>query len=170
MSRMPPIRVGDQVRIVQPEIFERCGYPLDVRVLAQQIDPQIVRQAFIAAGVKVAGTDEWPPIGLLRSAYLRVCRGLALAQAKQQRFGGPERRVYTRTVPELAGRVVAVSGTRRVVSGVRVPGSSPYLEGMQHHVLLRFLPPRIHLSDQGLYLSELGEFEIQRCHVERVKW
>jgi hypothetical protein len=61
-------------------------------------------------------------------------------------FGGSERRIYTKELPELRDRITRVVGKRRVVTGDRYPGcgpgyygdeaEGPSLENQKHHTLI----------------------------------
>lgn len=149
------IRVGDSVKIVDPQIFVRCGYPLCLSDVAVKIEPAAIVEFLSRAG---AGTPEdvsriiaHHPHHRLQRAYKEAARAGALGMMIAHKFGGTERRIYTKEVPELRDCVVRVKGKRRVVTGDRYSGcgpgyygdeaEGPSLENQQHHTLISFSGP-----------------------------
>lgn len=154
MKKSDQIRIGDLVKIIDPQIFVRCGYPLCISDVAAKIEPAAVIDFLSRAG---AGTAEeisriiiHHPHHRLQRAYKDAARAGALAAMIAHGFGGSARRIYTKEMPELLGCIVRVEGKRRVVTGDRYAGcgpgywgdeaEGPALENQQHHTLISFDP------------------------------
>lgn len=177
------IKIGDKVKIINPQIFVRCGYPLCILDVVSKIEPSVIIEFLSRAG---AGTAEEVsriithyPHHRLQRAYKEAARAGALAMMIAHRFGGSERRIYTKEVPELKDCVVRVESKRRVVTGDRYSGcgpgyygdeaEGPSLENQQHHVLISFYPNIPWNGDCAFLVSAADNvpYEIEQRFVEK---
>jgi hypothetical protein len=120
--KTPNIRAGDAVRVVTPEAFVRCGYPLafeDVAAAVRKDHGEAVSLFLVGVGV------HFPPHGVPR-AVDKVVKAIAYEHLRQAGYGGRERRVYTRPLPGLAGQTRRVAGVRFVKTGTYSPGRVDY--------------------------------------------
>jgi hypothetical protein len=173
-------RRGDKVRIVEPKLVRRVGYPLMWREITDEqlyADPRIMR------ALRAFGLTRHVPFGCTAAVSDNIPRHLQLAFAKEyvlkHGFGGNERSIHyyggehmpdNVAFPTIwldyygVGTVHEVLTTRRVKTGTRFAGytqgygdDEDYhpggLAGMKVHTLLK--------------LS--GEVEIEACNVELVK-
>lgn len=175
------IKVGDLVRIVNPQIFVRCGYPLCLKDVMESIDQNIA----IDLIKKVTGIPDQQPLNItpkVERAIRDINKGLAYALMLSKGFGGSERRIYTREEPSYLNAIVKVESKRRVVTGDRYGGcgpgyygdeaEGPALENQEHHTLIEFWP--VTFDSQGrevFYLSpyDAPNMEIEQIHVEKVE-
>lgn len=183
MKRSDRIRVGDLVKIVDPQIFVRCGYPLCISDVAAKIEPAAIIEFLSRSS---AGTPEeisriitHHPHHRLQRAYQEAARAGALAVMIANGFGGSERRIYTKEMPEMRGCIVRVEGKRRVVTGHRYSGCGPgyygdeaewpSLENQQHHTLISFDPyyGGTELSLAMLVAATDKPYEIEQRFVEK---
>lgn len=181
----PKIKVGDLVRIINPQIFVRCGYPLCIADVSKTIDRQIIIDCLSHAGAGT--TDEIDrilthyPYHKLQRAYKEVLKGTALAVMISKRFGGSERKIYTEERPEFAGRIVKVESKRQIVTGDRYSGcgpgyygdeaEGPSLENQQRHTLIKFSSTYYESSGRislAFIHCESDYSEIEQIHVEKV--
>lgn len=169
------IKVGDLVRIVNPQIFVRCGYPLCLKDVIESIDQNIA----IDAIKRLTGIPDQRPLKItsrVERAIRDINKGLAYALMLSKGFGGSERRIYTREDSSHLNAIVKVESKRQVVTGNRYPGcgpgyygdeaEGPSLENQQRHTLLKFWPATFEavlLSDSSDYL------EIEQIYVEKVE-
>lgn len=168
MSREKPIRRGDVVRIVNPEIFVRCGYPIDYKEESQRIAEEKkleIELFFHALGLGTPTEEE----------IKRVANAVTYSSLQHKRFGGNERKIYTKRDPELEGLVAEVTDVRLVKTGVRVPGrfysggywgedeyEPPFLDEVKTHRILT-----LDYAIFGCIGRSIQFVEIEDCHVER---
>jgi hypothetical protein len=154
------IRSGDRVKIINPEVFLRCGYPLCKEDLKDELrkkyrkviesllwsarnDKEFVLKAELDTG--------WINHGISRSeinGYNSIIDILASAQLIAKKFGGNERKIFTQKYDNLKDRIFYVTGKKTVMTGFYVPGSGgisyhdeydydpPCLEGSKSHIIL----------------------------------
>lgn len=121
MNKPNVIRVGDQVRIVNPLMFIRCGYPLGIEDGKRAVEHkrEAVRQLF-----------DYPSSPDCLFDYNdaksedKILRVLAVKWLYSQRFGGRERTIHTVLRPDLKGVTMEVSSIKTVMTGYYVPGCS----------------------------------------------
>lgn len=139
MSKRKIIRVGDTVEIVIPNVFIRCGYPIDISELAETLlkKHQDKFREFTYVNypeIPRATVDEIRDVAF---AYAKVI-------ARGKRFGGSKRRIYTIHIPSLKGRTCQVLAKKVVYTGERVPAyhghegdvEPPFLADAKAHVIL----------------------------------
>jgi hypothetical protein len=169
------IRVGDKVRILNPQMFVRCGYPMTVIAETELVEKEL--------GVKIAEfihsvTPDRNFIPGLRPTtskfeYLKtkITRELAHYRCCLKNWGGKTRQIYTEENPYYANKVCCVVGVRFVKTGEYEPASGggysyygdiedfepPYLAVNKTHKILQL--------DYGFSFSAA---EIEACHVEKV--
>jgi hypothetical protein len=117
------IRVGDEIKIIKPFFFIRCGYPMDVKEETEKICNEYgvnVGKLMGDVGVNV-GND----IGR-SSHFYKICRELAYAKCKTQKFGGRTRSLYTEEIPEYLGISCRVSNIKYVKTGEYHPRKAYY--------------------------------------------
>jgi hypothetical protein len=156
-------REGDTVRIVSPEVVVRCGYALSPKDLADGLSQDALNSVLVGAGVDLGYLPEF----WARKSRREIARGIGLALAASQQFGGPERKLRVREEPGIVGRTAHVLSKRMVVEGCRIPGypSSWYDEGEG---------PSFEEADRHLLLNVClhvfgGEpFEVRAVNCERL--
>lgn len=178
------IKSGDKVRIINPQIFVRCGYPLCIADVIKTIDQKIIIDCLVQCGVgtfdQIESVIKFHPHHKMQRAYKEISGGLALAIMISKRFGGSERKIYTDNRPELVGKIVRVESKRQVVTGDRYPGcgpgyygdeaEGPSLENQERHTLIKFCPiyyENGHISG-GMIICGEDRLEIEQSNVEKV--
>lgn len=172
MSKKIVFREGDAVRVVTPMFVMRVGYPKSLEDYESEVDAQVghqVNDLILAAGGQpfVRGRrfnvpDE--PTKIRR----RILSELAHARAVADGFGGSERSLHFKEVPEMAGRTCVVSRLRTVKTGTYYPASvSGGYEDYDWE-------PGGLMDEKTHRLAELcstglsGEFEIPVYHLEKI--
>jgi len=183
------IKIGDYVRIDNPEMFVRCGYPLSLEDVRKEIKDKhfIDIEKFIISIVH--GKEKVEDFNLTnilfdKDAYLNKAKSsqaiiniLAYEILRQRNFGGRERKIHTKTVEENRGKIFQVTGTKMCVTGNYVAGSGsqnyysgeydyepPYLENQKsHRILLVYIPNRI------IPYGFTDDNTIEECHVTKVE-
>jgi hypothetical protein len=129
------IRRGDRVRVVIPEIFVRCGYPLCKADLKEDIYKHYGRLVediiySVGKGDKLISRDEdgiFPsPSRAIDSCNNKIIDILASIRLVAKNFGGNERKVFTKRYDEIKDRIFQVRGIRFVTTGEYVRGYSGY--------------------------------------------
>lgn len=189
-SKNDVIRKDDVVKIINPEFFIRCGYPMTIRDAIEKImqdDSQDKKDLYDFAkrfNVYAGGRD-----------FRDMTKIVAYGKLKKEGFGGNERKIYTKSIPEAKGINLTVMYKKVVVTGDRIPGSSaysdpygyveaepPYLSNSKPHNILYFYECKYDLSPYKnevvpLFRGELVPFSnddfnflaIEEKNVEKVK-
>ena len=146
--------VGSKVRIVNPEIVVRVGYPKSLHDYFQLALEQY-GQRLTGALPELLGSSEWqqmlgadPHVRTKAHPLLsKLLWAIAFPLARKDRFGGNLRSIHTRSAPELKGREFEVLERRSAYTGSRYAGhprsscwdddgEPPSLEDVQHHNML----------------------------------
>jgi hypothetical protein len=170
------IRRYDNVRIVHPNVFVRCGYPLTKKIMKERMTPEQLEA--VVTMFKAFGIQSRPEIAFdlskkRESSYDKVIDIIAERMLFGEQWGGAERQIYTEHRPELKGQTFQVIGKRVVKTGTYQPASSyqgyydmypeyepAYLDGCETHVILELN----HCEDITVYRN----LEIERCNVELI--
>lgn len=146
------IRSGDRVKIINPEVFVRCGYPLCKEDLKEELYKKygrIIDSLLCSArnDKEFVLTDE-PSSNLFEETKYNseIINILASVQLVAKKFGGKERKIFTQRYDALKDKIFYVAGKRIVVTGEYVPGygggmfsedcEPPYLTGVKTHKIL----------------------------------
>jgi hypothetical protein len=179
------IRIDDRIKIINPQVFVRCGYPLCKQNLIPELNKaygKIVQN--LIDSVKMGDTmmesdkdGKYPnkqycqieqPVN---SHYLVIMNELASIRLIEKNFGGKDRKIYTETVESLRNAECSVWGVRFVKTGIYVLGSGkyrgfcddndcyPFLDHIVSHKILK-----LSLCLKNNYLP----VEIEACHVEKI--
>lgn len=179
------IRVQDKIRIINPQIFVRCGYPLSKKIVKETIITAEQKEAIHTLLDKFNIRRPLDSTLFLRhdkqdnkkwGSYDKILDVLASAVLFQNCFGGKQRQVFSEEVPELKDVHARVLGRRVVKTGKYYAPYSGYdswtgeydyepggLSDMKTHVILECC-----FCDYGLTYNGKCEFEIEKCHVEKV--
>jgi len=188
------IRVQDFVKIDNPLMFVRCGYPKclesETAVVLKEYGDKI--DVLLEATTVVSGVNPLVP-GMTRTISLRgddrwenerekIAKTIAYSRLKLHGFGGRERTIYTKEMPELAGCIVMVDSIKYVKTGKYYPPcdgenyegeydwESGGLENEKTHKILsiRFScycpdprPLRLKLEDNPLAIEDCNVIKVQ---------
>lgn len=162
-------RVDDIVRVVNPEIVVRVGYPLTKQdALNNDYIHTIMRAVGAEQDESITGGLDYEP-----SLYHDLLNALSSWWLKQRNYGGKERRIYTERDERLLQTKWRVLSRRRVKTGTYHPGGyscgydfapdydPPHLRNEQTHVLLALEPLTF-----PLYEEIPSRIEIEAANVE----
>ena len=174
MGRKKPYNIGEMVRVVNPQVFVRCGYPLGISDGLQAVDKshsELVKQMLQSIFPKKS--FRWDSQDRLRHSYNKIMRELAVVWLKEKKFGGFTRSVHveedTRVLDYSQYEIMTI---RYVRSGERDSGgsySSMYPDDFEPPSLVNQKSHRIlGLVESGDVWATV-EFEIEDIHVEKIK-
>lgn len=136
------IRVGDTVKIINPELFVRCGYPLSrndcVGMIEKQYESDIIDLIHcVYQGIDFIKRDadgKFPDSSFvlkndvfsdkfddsfrLSSVYREIVDRLSYAKLISLNFGGNERKIFIEKKEEFRNKVAKVVGIRFVKTGI----------------------------------------------------
>jgi hypothetical protein len=144
MRKLDPkiIRVGDEVKVINPECFLRCGYPLTKLDVYQEVEEKYNRQIYEL--IRHTGMHD-PKYHLVK---YKIIDALAYGLLKQRRFGGHERKIYTDTWKELHNKIGVVRKIKFVTTGTYNAGGGyaedydpPFLSSVGTHKILFIYVP-----------------------------
>lgn len=147
------IRVGDTIKVVNPQMFIRCGYNMELETetinIIERFKPEIEH---LMTKVKASGDD----------CIDKVAKALAYFRIRQAQFGGKERQIFTEPHEELQDKKFKVQNINFVKTGKYFPPegwdegfSSGGLENEKTHKILT-----IYTLNEAL--------KIEACNVEKV--
>ncbi len=140
--KTPNIREGDTVRIVTPDFFVRCGYPLcfegeTARVLKEQGEA-------INAFLRSQGVQPPRIMGDMSHPQQKVAKAIAYCLLRQKKFGGSNRMIHTERIESRKNETAQVVSVSFVKTGIYSPGyrdhdgeyESAYLSDEKTHRIL----------------------------------
>jgi len=177
-KRKDVIRIGDNIKVITPEIFVRCGYPLTKQIVMDTIitkeQREAIRTMFKAFGIPII--KDYPD-NILEvdetNSFNKVLDTMAGIILVQKNWGGKERNTFTETKSELLDVIGNVIGKRIVKTGTYNSGHThryydgefdydpAYLSNEASHIILKFVA--IDNLNEKIYYRQ--EFEIEECHI-----
>ena len=167
--QLPVIRRGDIVRVSKPIFVVRVGYPKCI-----ESETEIVIEKFGKHIDELLGCEETDDIKITHDGYgnarIKLARRIAYARLRLNGFGGRERKVYTKELPELKGVTCYVCHIRYAKTGTYYapwgygedyePGG---LGNQKTHKILMVYPD----SDKS-FPDGHAHLEIEACNVLKV--
>ena len=133
MSKKDPriIRIGDMVKIINPEFFICCGYPMSFRQACEEVKERYKDKirAFIDDVGLISSKDslQQDQSGPYRRTCAKIVSALAYDYMGKKGFGGGERRIYTKRCEDhLKMQEVEVTNIKFVKTGEYHPPSGEY--------------------------------------------
>lgn len=169
-KRKDVVRIHDRVKIINPLIFVRCGYPLTIDIVKDTVITQEQKDAIITMlksfGINYVDGD----------AYDKILYEMARIVLRQLEWGGVERKIYTTFRPDLINVTCQVVSKRVVKTGVHESGGGwtssywgevdyepPCLMNEQSHVILE-----IYTDGCNGNIPFGNKIEIERCNVIKI--
>lgn len=167
------IRVGDYVRVVKPNRFLRCGYPLTIHDVMPEVHRMVSETDltdYICSALEVnhQQLDEY-------GKFNTFLRNIAYCKLRQKKFGGRNRSIHTVFDPSLQDVVGKVSIIKYHKTGMYVPGSCyttidseydcdpPFLSNEKTHKILS-----ITYVSNGSLIVPFDYLNIEDIHVKKV--
>ena len=184
-------KVGDTVKVINPQEFIRCGYPLSYQEAEEYIENNHTDKIFnIFKAIRGAdqSTDNYDVFAdydrhQYTKAYRRVVEGLALEYLEYKNYGGKIRSVHSKYNNELEKVIAKVTAVKVCQSGKYVSAcqggsyglyegeyeySPPYLTEVKMHRILHcsVIPTN---NSSFIHLLYQSQFRIEDINVELVK-
>jgi len=180
-KRKDVIREGDRVRIIKPDMYIRCGYPLTIQMVKDQFitaeHKEAIRTMLRAFGVSPTVTN---PFALDPNRDEKVESKILFEMARvilrQKQWGGHKREVYTEYQPAFLNATGRVANKFIVKSGEYESGSKSYDDyyGGYEYELPQLLNSKTHVilevySDGDNEKVLCGyKMQVERCNVEKI--
>lgn len=160
------IRPGDRIKIINPEFFVRCGYPLNKEAGLKLITEDEKKKVS-----ELVGLNHIPTVSSLQfynsflihkeNIYNNILDRLAYLKIKEAGFGGNERKIFTELKEKYRNCECIIYSKRIVQTGIRecysdgdwessYYSSIPYLSQQKSHVILK-----INVIDNNYLLENL---------------
>lgn len=127
------IRIGDLVKVINPLVFIRCGYPYSLEYARNTLLSSKDRQDI----EKIIGAGDIP-----FKIREKIEDGFALVRLHQAKYGGRERSLHFETRQDLidcmgvvTGRKVYVAGYYSTDTDYEDSCSIAYLKNQKHHIV-----------------------------------
>jgi len=185
------IRIGDRVKIINPEIVIRVGYPMSFDEACEAVD-KLYRNEIIEFLNKTIYQQEDVPLYKLTLAsyineneyvksqtYKKVVKAIAYEHMQQKGFGGREKKIFTEVRQDLLGKIAKVEKIFIRKTGIYFAPSGGYdsysgeydwepggLDKMKTHKILEL----DHWLSNGVIGSgwEAHYVKIESCNVEKI--
>jgi len=176
------IRIGDTVKIIDPEFFIRCGYNLCLSEVTEKIIKE--RKEEIEQFIDKFFKFNMIPneiFGFMSDENIsdtgkEIAKALAYKQIQLEGFGGKERKIFTETKEEYKNKLFKVTDIKYHQTGTYYPPSGGYsyysddwdyesggLKNMKVHKILYLWP-----YDIGFFDIPFGDLSIETIHVEKI--
>lgn len=178
------IRVGDTVKIINPLMFIRCGYPLCKQDMQKEIKEHfgnIINDLIFSVknGNKFMPSNENPLLENKHRSYDDIIDALAYFRLASKNFGGNERSIHTRKCEWLMNKSGKVSEIRFVKTGIYRAGNGrgyygdvesipPSLKNEKTHKILKLYAPEYSSSNPIETWEEFTEIEIEATNVQKI--
>lgn len=158
MSKKSTIYIEDEVKIIKPHFFKRCGYPMSLEYALDKIEPheEDIREVLS----KVLGTNpNW------KGKYKHmdnIKKLFALAYLSFNKYGGYERSIETFEDNDYINKIYTVVDKKIVRTG-RYYKYDEYNNGLinqKSHVILTL--------DENRKYTYMEPLRIEVCNVEKV--
>lgn len=114
------IRRNDNVKIIIPNFFVRCGYPMCPENETKSIFREFGKE--INGLLTKIGVKRFQNFG--NTEFLdKLCKEIAYAKCKTNHYGGHDRQIFTQEMPELKDSTFHVLNTKYVKTGKYNHGS-----------------------------------------------
>jgi hypothetical protein len=187
-KRKDIIREYDRVKIVNPQIFVRSGYPLTIQMVKDTVITKEQKDAIWTMlksfNVRKVPGDILPGVYEMKDLwdkdYSKVMDVMARIVLRQQGWGGSERKIYTEEIPGLLNATGEVWNKRVVKTGIYCAGCTykkywdeydeydpPGLADEKTHVILKVYVTPTCDNISGKLLCG-GDIEIEKCNVVKI--
>jgi hypothetical protein len=181
------IRKWDTVKIANPELFLRCGYPMSKDHAMWHIDKKYKENILkFITDLNITGRSEKINIedilydNEISKTYEEICKALAYHLLRVRKFGGADRSVYTKKDETHKDRIGRVIGIKYVKSGIYVKdkngpdGYEPaYLTNQRTHKILTVSIgfEFIEIEDRHVdKIAELKKVKFIGCNEIQINW
>lgn len=169
------LRSGDIVKIINPEIFIRCGYPLSLHDMVENLSKKENNNKIISFfkefDILSINNEEVINYNHLDSnRYLddyKFRRELAYLILKNKKFGGNERKIYTELKSELKDKEFTIIEKKTIKTGIRISGSGsyedydpPYLANEKTHIILKLA--EINIFGEEFWIEKKNVIKINK--------
>jgi len=171
------IRINDIVKIINPNIFIRCGYPLELKKVTEMIGTEFYDtiKKFVYDIIKYSNKDYEIKFNHPEKEFEDISRCLAYRYIRKHKFGGNKKEIYTLYVPELEDCFCLVEKVRIVRTGeYRSDYSSQNQDGEYDYEPACLLEPQYHKiltvwNKDSFRFNINSTFQIETKRVEKVK-
>lgn len=187
------LRVNDRVRIINPIVFVRCGYPLTKEVVKSIYITKEQKEAITTILNKSFGLNVSPSLisqdpkaddNIIYSeayymgnlAYTQIMDVMAGIVIQRKGWGGKERKIYTKEYPELLNATGRVLNKNIVKTGEYDAGKGYYSHSTYGEV--DYDPPSLKNAlshvildiwiDDNEKIPVGGQVQIEKCHVHKI--
>ena len=180
------VKIGDWVRINNPQMFVRCGYPLSFEDVLQDIIKNHLNEIKDFIEKTVLSSKNYNPNRkeeLRKSSIRKIANTLAYEKLRAEKFGGNKRTIHVKVDESMRDKIYQVKSTRCVMTGNYIPCSGwnyngcdeyehPYLGDQKCHRILTlgdapYGKDGLRLEGE-FYLRDYKENAIEDCHVTKV--
>jgi hypothetical protein len=160
------IRVSDEVRIINPVFFIRCGYDYSLKDAKAEVTQKYSNQIHLL--LQQIKEYNYPMDQNYKTRYIEIEHSLAKGILKHKINNFSERKIYTMEVPTMKDMKFYVIRIRFVKTGTYMPGyddESPSLSNMKTHKILS-LTPYPYIYDGNISYSDN---KIEAINVIKIK-
>jgi hypothetical protein len=187
------IRVGDSVRVINPEMFVRCGYNLCLEDVYDKIVAERSKEIedfvdkFFNKVTNINVTDinekEENPEGIhkifavdcgteLSRTGQEIAKALAYSEIKIKGFGGKERKLFTKREEKFTNEIFYVHSIKIHKTGIYYPPGGGYYCGEYDYECGGLKNPKTHkilsVSPRNTRLLSFEDIRIEAIHVEKI--
>ena len=170
MSKDKVIRVNDRIKIINPNFFKRCGYPLsleDAFCHINNFDEQI--RNLLESIINIESNTQY--VKMVYNKYInQIKKGYAGAYLESVGFGGSTRQIETFELKDYKDRIFYVVDKKVVRTGkyTKDSYSGSYLSNQKAHTILELNEGTYQKDFLHSKVSMYVPLKIEVCNVEKV--
>lgn len=135
--KIPKFKIGDKVKVVIPEIFDRIGYPLTIDDFRDDVEKH--ERDIYEFLTKVDAP--WYNSPVIYKMTSNIKKTLAYGVLVNKKFGGTERSIHTHKNNHLVGLVCKITHIKTVRTGeYSIHNHLGYLKNTKNHKILTLKP------------------------------
>ena len=162
-------RIGDKIKVINPEFFIRCGYKL-----TKEDGLKLITEDEKKTLINLLGGNHID--NLVYKGYDRVYEEIldriAYSRISKLGFGGPNRSIFTESKPEFLNKEFTVIGKKVVQTGVYQAGytsggwdgyesEAPYLSNVKSNVILKLMINDGYIHYDDYWIEEKNVVKIE---------
>ena len=181
VKKVTSINIGDKVKIINPQFFKRCGYPLSLEKAVDHVRDNYNKEIvdLLKSITEIPETYYFKNIPLNHYNKNNIIKEFALAYMKAKNYGGNTREIETFTAEEYTNLVFTVIDKKIVKTGIYSKShgglddyNPPQLINQKSHIIL-YLDhsiniPCIKFNENIRGITQQQFMKIESCNVEKV--
>ncbi len=163
------MRVGDTVKIINPEIVIRCGYPKSMLDAENELESELLEQYGMSVDEYIVNRFG-PRVKIGSLSFQEIRKGLIFSRLENtMRYGGDERIIIRQTRPQLLNMIATITKRKITYTGERrMDYWGTYLSDRTAHVLFQLYPTIETVENLNLMEYDYAPIWVEKMNLEKI--